>query len=105
MIAELQKHLEYTEVLQSEGDDDKFVFSPPLISTLRKKQFLKCQELKQNNNLTDISIFAHDLKCIAEDHKSSSLDDFSTQLIEATDIFDIVSIKVLLNQFIELCDS
>jgi two-component system sensor histidine kinase EvgS len=105
LITELQKHLKYIEVEQSELDDnDKFIFSASLISTLRKKHLPTCQELKQSNNLTGISVFAHDLQNIAESHQSTTLEDFSNQLIQATDIFDIVSIKALLNQFIELCD-
>jgi two-component system sensor histidine kinase EvgS len=104
LITELQKHLKYTEVEQSELDDnDNFIFSASLISTLREKHLLTCQKLKQNNNLTGISVFAHDLQNIAESHQSTTLEDFSNQLIQATDIFDIVSIKGLLNQFIELC--
>jgi two-component system sensor histidine kinase EvgS len=105
LIAELQKHLKHTEVKQEELiDSDNFVFSTTLVSTLRKKCLLQCQALKQNNNLTDISSFAHDLQKIAESHQSASLNDFADQLIQATDIFDIVSIKTLLNQFTELCD-
>jgi len=105
LITELQKHLKYTEVEQSELDDsDKLIFSAPLMSVLRKEHLIMCRELKQNNNLTGISVFAHDLQNIAESHQSASLEDFSNQLIQATDIFDIVSIKGLLNQFIELCE-
>ena len=105
LITELQKHLEYTEVEQSElNDSDKLIFSLPLISLLRNKHLLMCRELKQSNNLTGISAFAHDLQNIAGSQQSASLADFSNQLIQATDIFDIVSIKALLNQFIELCE-
>ena len=90
---------------QSELDgSDKLIFSAPLMSALRKEHLIMCRELKQNNNLTGISVFAHDLQNIAESHQSASLEDFSNQLIQATDIFDIVSIKALLNQFIELCE-
>jgi two-component system sensor histidine kinase EvgS len=105
LVAELKKHLRYREVHQSEfGDSDKFVFSAVLIITLKKELLSNCQELQKSNNLSGISIFAHDLQSIAKTHQSNSLDDFSHKLIQATDIFDIVSIKTLLNQFIELCD-
>jgi two-component system sensor histidine kinase EvgS len=106
LIAELQKHLKHSEVKQCEFDDgDKYVFSALLINTLRKELLSQCKTLKKTNNLSGITTFAHNLQSIAKSHQSRSLDDFSNQLIEATDIFDIVSIKVLLNQFIELCDA
>jgi len=106
LIAELQKHLKYTEVEQDELNDNKtFIFSTTLISELKGNYLSKCKALKQNNNLTDISSFAHDLQNIANSHQSSSLNDFANQLIQATDIFDIIAIKTLLNQFISQCDN
>jgi hypothetical protein len=75
------------------------------VSVLKSDYLSQCKALKQSNNLTGISSFAHNLQKIADNHQSSSLKDYSSQLIQATDIFDIITIKILLNQFISQCDN
>jgi len=58
-----------------------------------------CQKLQHTNNLHDISEFTKDLGKFADEKKERNLQDFSSQLKEAIDIFDIDKIKFLLNLF------
>ncbi len=104
LVNELKKHLLFTEEEETESQQtNTFVIESELLSLLKSQYLEQCQQLKQSNNLTNISAFAHNLQKLAKHHQSTSLHDFSTQLIQATDIFDIIAIKVHLNQFIALC--
>ncbi len=105
LVNELKQHLPFTEIEKSESQQaNTITIEPELLRALKSEYLEQCQQLKQNNNLTNISAFAHDLQKLAERNQSTSLHDFSTQLIQATDIFDIIAIKALLNQFITLCN-
>jgi two-component system sensor histidine kinase EvgS len=105
LIAELKKHLTYKEArVETNEVDSQFYFSKPLLKILKVNHLEQCKTLKQSNNLSEIATFANELLVIAEQQKSDNLKDFAEQLTQATDIFDIVSIKSLLNQFIALCE-
>ena len=104
LIEELKRHLSYEEVTQqSNKESDLTHFSEALLAELNKNYLARCKQLKQSNNLNDIASFANELAQLAQQHNSKALENFSKQLVEATDVFDIVTIKNTLTQFIELC--
>lgn len=104
LIEELTKHLSYVEASQQPSkESDLTHFSEELLAELKENYLARCKQLKQSNNLNDIASFANELAQLAQQHHSKALEHFSKQLTEATDVFDIVTIKNTLTQFIELC--
>ncbi|NMP31919.1 transporter substrate-binding domain-containing protein [Thalassotalea sp. M1531] len=105
LISELKNHLPYEkESLQQEEKAVVQQISDSLRILLADHYMSQCEQLKLNNNLSDIANFAQNLSQLAQEHNSEQLHDYSTRLIEATDIFDIVAIKALLNEFSNLSD-
>ena len=103
LIRELKKHLSYQTISTlSEQVAPTHQLSEALQALLYTDYFARCEQLKQSNDLSDIADFALALKQLANEYHSSILDNYAKQLIEATEIFDITSIKTLLNEFNQL---
>lgn len=99
LIGELQKHLSHSLEQIKTQEDNEFVFGDELDAELKSRFLVRCEQLKQSNNLSDIAEFANELLVIAKTHQSESLQNFAQQLIEATDSFNIVDIKSALTLF------
>ena len=106
LVNELRRHLRHAEVktpVQEQGE--MLSISPKLKELLNSDFRAQCEQLKLSNNLTDIASFANALKACAHQHHSKDLSNFADELIQATDIFDIVAIKASLTKFELLCAS
>lgn len=57
------------------------------------------QTIHQNNNISDMRTFAHDLLVIGKEHEFIPLSNYAMALIEKIDAFDINSIQAMLNAF------
>ncbi|MEP2603524.1 MAG: transporter substrate-binding domain-containing protein [Paraglaciecola sp.] len=102
LIAELQKHLSYSYSPLGPKLECELGFSDELLLELNNTFLVRCEQLKQRNNLSDIAKFANELLEVAEKYQSKPLTDFALQLIEATDSFNIVEIKSALIKFIKM---
>lgn len=102
LVTELQKHLRYTQAESKSEQQAEARFSAELVTELERDFLARCEQLKQNNNLSDIAEFANELLVKAKDHQSEALEDFAKQLLQATDSFNIVDIKSALTQFVSL---
>ena len=104
LIDELKKYLTYEAMVGEEAqtkrnnkiDSD---MSHELLAHLKTNYYHSCCELKSTNNLNDIAEFARQIKQVAVEYDSKTLDDYADSLISATDIFDIVAIKTALTEF------
>ncbi|MFT2089514.1 transporter substrate-binding domain-containing protein [Paraglaciecola sp. 2405UD69-4] len=102
LVAELQKHLSHRVVAVESTEKVELGFGDELNSRLKNTFLVRCEQLKQSNNLSDIAEFANELLALSKTYQSEVLQAFSEKLIEATDSFNIVEIKSALAQFSQL---
>ena len=104
LIEELKKHLPYHEEEVHEEDSEIFSdVTEPFRNILIDEYLPQCQVLQQSNNLSAIADFANNLYLTANEHGIESVKSFAQELVSATEIFDIVTIKKALTDFSVCC--
>ena len=70
-----------------------------ILNTLNGELLTKQQKVLKSNNMNDIQIFADELKELAARYKIEHLATYAHSLIDAIEIFDIMGIKKLLQEY------
>ncbi|MFW5426186.1 MAG: transporter substrate-binding domain-containing protein [Methylophagaceae bacterium] len=108
LISELCKFLAFTEKEFEEDQETSLSLSPnekallPAALTALEKLKLLYDAGVKSNNISDIEQFSDALSATIKQHPISLIAEYSTQLEQAVDSFDIASIKQALNAYPEL---
>jgi len=108
LISELCKFLTYTEKEFEENQQEILSLSanekkqlPDAVEALEKLSSLYDAGVK-SNNISDIEQFSNALSTLAKQYPIALITDYSIQLEQAVDSFDIAAIKLALNAYPEL---
>lgn len=105
LIAELVRFLAYSKIDEEQDREAFFQLSPDekihLPATLEKMRQLEhtCLQNLKNNNISEIQKFAETLTTLGEAYRIPVLDEFTRQLREHIDCFDIIAIQRQLNDY------
>ena len=113
LFQELMRHLTYVSEEKSQESDTKQISLSDtamanlasVLGTLQEGFHGRFKALKSSNNLGDAKVVAGELKKLADSNEIAFLSEYSDELLNAIDAFDIMEVKRLMNIYQDQVDS